>query len=43
MQRAPSLQGRLLALLLAAVVAVWVLEADPADQVRGRCVDGPVA
>lgn len=28
---------------LTAVVAVWVLEADPADQVRGRCVDGPVA
>ena len=28
---------------LSAVVAVWVLAADPADQIRGRCVDGPVA
>lgn len=28
---------------LGAVVAVWVLAADPADQLRGRCVDGPVA
>ncbi len=28
---------------LAQVVAVWVLSADPADQARGRCVDGPVA
>jgi len=28
---------------LSAVVAVWVLAADPTDQIRGRCVDGPVA
>lgn len=28
---------------LAEVVAFWVLAADTADAVRGRCVDGPVA
>ncbi|MBL9105587.1 MAG: hypothetical protein JNL82_31915 [Myxococcales bacterium] len=28
---------------LAEVVALWVLAGDAADEVRGRCVDGPVA
>ena len=28
---------------LGALVAVWVLAADPAEAHRGSCVDGPVA